>query len=42
MEKARNHTGKAPEYRWSAFLGGATAVSVNGQATRQTGEEVRG
>ena len=41
MEKARNYTGKAPEYRWSAFLGG-TAASSNGQAAKQVSQEVRG
>jgi hypothetical protein len=42
MEKARNHTGKAPEYRWSAFLGGTSAPLSNGQAARQISQEVRG
>jgi hypothetical protein len=42
MEKARNHSGKAPEYRWSTFLGGTSAPSSNGQATRQTEKEIRG
>jgi hypothetical protein len=41
MDKARNHTGKAPEYRWSAFLGGTPAAPSNGQAARQTSQEVR-
>ncbi|MGC2402927.1 MAG: hypothetical protein WA510_24270 [Acidobacteriaceae bacterium] len=39
MEKARNQPKKAPEYRWSAFLG-----SANGQAPKQavqTGNEIR-
>ncbi len=31
MEKARKHTGKAPEYRWSAFLGGPSDASANGK-----------
>jgi glutathione synthase/RimK-type ligase-like ATP-grasp enzyme len=42
MEKARKHTGKVPEYRWSAFLGGgASAAPASGQA-RQISQEVRG
>ena len=42
MDKARKHTGKVPEYRWSAFLvGGASTASTNGQ-TRQINQEVRG
>jgi hypothetical protein len=50
MEKARKHTGKAPEYRWSAFLGGPSDASASGkttkrsenieQATRQVSQEV--
>jgi hypothetical protein len=41
MEKARKHTGKPPEYRWSAFLGGPAATSSNGQTARQVNQEVR-
>ena len=41
MEKARKHTGKPPEYRWSAFLGGPASTS-NGQAARQVSQEIRG
>src|SRR5580704_11285754 len=42
MEKARKHTGKVAEYRWSAFLGGSSATSTNGQTPRQASQEVRG
>ncbi len=42
MEKARTHTGKISEFRWSAFLGGGTSTaSWNGHAT-QVGQEVLG
>jgi hypothetical protein len=41
MEKARKHTGKVAEYRWSAFLGGPSAASSNGQTARQVSQEVR-
>jgi hypothetical protein len=36
MEKARKHNGKAPEYRWSAFLGGSSDASANGKATKRS------
>jgi hypothetical protein len=42
MEKARSHTGKVSEYRWSAFLGGSSATSTNGQTARQASQEVHG
>jgi hypothetical protein len=42
MEKARKHTGKVSEYRWSAFLGGTPASPSNGQAPRQIAQEVHG
>ena len=42
MEKARKHTGKPPEYRWSAFLGGPSAASPNGQTPMQVSQEVHG
>jgi len=35
MEKARKHTGKVAEYRWSAFLGGPSGPSSNGQPAKQ-------
>jgi glutathione synthase/RimK-type ligase-like ATP-grasp enzyme len=36
IEKARKHTGKAPEYRWSAFLGGPSDASANGKTTTRS------
>src|SRR5580704_17817716 len=42
MDKARKHTGMVSEYRWSAFLGGSSATSTNGQTPRQASQEVRG
>jgi hypothetical protein len=42
MEKARKHTGTVTEYRWSAFLGGHSGASKNGQTARQTSQEVHG
>jgi hypothetical protein len=42
MEKARKHTGTVSEYRWSAFLGGFSAASTNGQTPRQASQEVGG
>ena len=41
MEKARNHTGKPPEYRWSAFLNGPAAVAPSGPAVKQGGRMVK-
>ena len=41
MEKARNHTGKPPEYRWSAFLDGPAAVAPSGPAVKQGGRMVK-
>jgi hypothetical protein len=42
MEKARKHTGKVAEYRWSAFLGGPPAIPPNGQPKSATPQEVHG
>ena len=45
MEKARKHTGKVAEYRWSGFLGGSSAIPANSQPAARLEhieQEVRG
>ena len=44
MEKARKHTGKVAEYRWSAFLGGPSSPASNSQPAKhaQISQEVHG
>jgi glutathione synthase/RimK-type ligase-like ATP-grasp enzyme len=42
IEKARKHTGKVAEYRWSAFLGGPPSITPNGQLKVATPQEVHG
>jgi hypothetical protein len=41
MKKARAHTGKPPDYRWSAFLNGPSVVTPGGQMSKQINQEAK-